>query len=66
MISINNKQYPHTENKNLSDLFASLDIIAEKGVAVAVNEEIVPKSEWNNCIIKKQDKIILIKATQGG
>jgi sulfur carrier protein len=66
MISINNKEYSHPEEKNLSDLFVSLNIKAEKGVAVAVNQKVIPKSEWNNCIIKKQDKIILIKATQGG
>ena len=66
MITINNKQYPYTENKNLSEVFSSLGFTAEKGVAVAVNEQIIPKNEWNSCIIKKQDKIILIKATQGG
>ena len=38
----------------------------QKGIAVAVNHTIVPKEEWNSYPVLPQDKILIIKATQGG
>lgn len=37
-----------------------------KGVAVAINNEVVPKSQWSETPIKENDKVLLITATQGG
>ncbi len=44
------------------------DFIGEKqkGIAVAVNEMIVPKSAWENHILKPHDEVLVVKATQGG
>ncbi len=36
------------------------------GIAVAVNQTIVPKAVWDAHLLHPQDQIILIKATQGG
>jgi sulfur carrier protein len=47
-------------------LLTFLKINIEKGVAIALNNEVVPKSNWNNCTIKNNDKLLLIKAAQGG
>jgi sulfur carrier protein len=38
----------------------------QKGIAVAVNNVIVPKAEWESYPVLSQDKIVIIKATQGG
>ena len=38
----------------------------QKGIAVAVNETIVPKVQWNSYELKHNDKLLVIKATQGG
>lgn len=38
----------------------------QKGIAVAVNNVIVPKGEWESYPVLSQDKIVIIKATQGG
>jgi sulfur carrier protein len=37
-----------------------------KGIAIAVNQQIIPKSQWNTHSIKHGDQLTLIKATQGG
>ena len=37
-----------------------------KGIAVAVNNSVIPKTNWNNFQLKENDKVIIIKATQGG
>ena len=38
----------------------------QKGIAVAVNQTIVPKAQWNSYELQHDDKVLVIKATQGG
>ena len=38
----------------------------QKGIAVAINETIVPKTQWESYILQPDDKVLVIKATQGG
>ena len=47
----------HLTNEGLAD---------QSGIAVAVNETVIPKKDWPNQILQPQDKILVIKATQGG
>ncbi len=37
-----------------------------KGMAVAVNNTVVPKIQWAETLLQENDKVLLIKATQGG
>ncbi|WP_312193351.1 sulfur carrier protein ThiS [Sphingobacterium sp.] len=37
-----------------------------QGVAVAINNKVVPKDDWGLMILKPHDQIILITASQGG
>jgi sulfur carrier protein len=64
-ISLNNLK----RSINSSNLFALLnEVLGEKtkGTAVAVNDTVVPKTEWEKYELKENDKVIIIKATQGG
>ncbi len=38
----------------------------QRGIAVAVNQEIIPKTLWSEKKISKGDSILIIQATQGG
>ncbi|WP_428223977.1 sulfur carrier protein ThiS [Flavobacterium sp.] len=38
----------------------------QKGIAVAIEHEVVPKTLWETTILHPNQKIIIIKATQGG
>ncbi|TDW49628.1 sulfur carrier protein ThiS [Flavobacterium sp. 270] len=38
----------------------------QNGIAVAVNNTIIPKLKWNSHFIQETDEIIIISATQGG
>ena len=43
------------------------ELIADKpGMAIAVNETVIPRKEWPDCMLKSGDSILIIKATQGG
>ncbi|UIR56902.1 sulfur carrier protein ThiS [Sphingobacterium sp. SRCM116780] len=37
-----------------------------KGIAVAVNNQVIPKTAWSNTTLQHQDHILIISATQGG
>ena len=36
------------------------------GVAVAINEQIIPKSEWSSQLLQNNDHLLVIQAVQGG
>ena len=36
------------------------------GTAIAVNNKVVSKNDWQNYLLKENDKIIVIRASQGG
>jgi sulfur carrier protein len=38
----------------------------QNGIAVAINNTVVPKSNWNQQLVKETDEILIISATQGG
>jgi len=38
----------------------------QQGIAVAVNDTIVPRSQWEDRVLQAGDNILVIKATQGG
>ena len=38
----------------------------QSGVAVAINNIVIPKTEWINKAINNNDNLLIIKATQGG
>ena len=48
---------------------ALLDLeIPEKqnGIALAINNTVIPKSDWNSHFLTPTDDILIISATQGG
>jgi sulfur carrier protein len=65
-IRLNNQEIALKENVSLEQLFRQLNIKAATGVAVAVNESIIPKKDWASHSVNENDKILVITATQGG
>lgn len=60
-----NKQLAQTEAHTVAQLAESLSL-PERGVAVAVNNRIVPKTEWASYVLKEDDQVTIIKAAFGG
>ena len=63
-ILINNKQ-TETEAKSLSELAAELNL-PERGVAVAVSNKMVPRTEWESTLLAEDANVVIIKAACGG
>lgn len=40
--------------------------IHQKGIAIAVNQTVIAKSNWATFLLKPTDSILIITATQGG
>ena len=38
----------------------------QNGIALAINNTVIPKSNWNTHYIQEADDILIISATQGG
>lgn len=36
------------------------------GIAIAINDMVVPKSQWSKHAVNDGDKVLIIKASQGG
>ena len=63
-VTINNKE-TETQAKTIRELAQELDLPAT-GVAVAINNEMVPRDEWENTIITEGADIVIVKAFCGG
>ena len=63
-VTVNNKPV-ETGASTLKELALQLEL-PEKGVAVAVSNKMVPRSEWDNFSITEGVSIIVIRASCGG
>ena len=50
----------------LADDLPLLDISRPDGIAIAVNDNVIPKGEWQQYKLQADDKVFVIRATQGG
>lgn len=60
-----NKKATDTAAKTIQELAAELNL-PEKGVAVAVDNTMVPRTEWATTDIKDGADIVIVKAFCGG
>lgn len=64
-VKINNQSVELVEGTTIRTL-AEERRLPEKGVAVAVNNEMVPRDEWDTHVLKDGDDIVILKAFCGG
>jgi len=64
-IKVNNQSKEISENCSISNLLSEL-AQPENGIAVAINQKIITKTDWANKTINNGDDILIIQATQGG
>jgi sulfur carrier protein len=61
---INNSET--AESQTLTQLLDGLALAGQRGLAVAVNDEVVPRAAWPAHKLREQDRVTIIRATQGG
>ena len=65
-IEVNDNEVKASAGLNINQLCDHLSIHQRQGIALAINNEVIPKSNWENHTVKEGDKIIIITASQGG
>jgi sulfur carrier protein len=65
-ITVNQQSYSVSEACTIQQMLDTVLLQPAKGIAVAVNQEIIAKSNWSNHFLESGDNITIIKATQGG
>lgn len=63
---INNEIQEFEEGISLKFVLEQHQLTEKNGIAVAVNEEIIPKNKWEQTTLFDGDKIIVIGAVAGG
>jgi sulfur carrier protein len=65
-IFVNNEIKVLSVPLRLSELLSDINLSSARGIAIAINNEVIPKAIWENHLLKENDKVTIIRATQGG
>ena len=66
LVYINEQERSVNDDCNIAMLLDLIDVKEKKGIAVAINFEVISKDKWNEVYLSENDKIVIIKATKGG
>ena len=66
IVYYNNKPITLNLKNTIKDVLEAGNAESTKGIAIAVNNTVIPKASWESYELKDQDKLTVIKATQGG
>ncbi len=65
-VYVNNEPQEISSGTSLFSILSELNLSEAKGIAVAVNDEIVFRQNWSSHTLQENDKLTVIRATQGG
>lgn len=65
-ITINHQPHPLPAPQPLLALLAELQLAAADGVALAINQQVVPRAYWATTTIHPGDRLLLVGVIAGG
>ncbi len=65
-IKLNNQIKIFPEQSSIQQMLDELMPEKQKGIAIALNNSVIPKTNWHTQFLKQDDEVLIIKATQGG
>lgn len=65
-IKLNNQIKIFQEQCSIQQMLDELMPEKQKGIAIALNNSVIPKANWHAQFLKQNDEVLIIKATQGG
>lgn len=66
IVTINGKEHELDEPASINDVLGILGYESSRGLAVAVDKEVVPKHNWGDLRLSEGMKIEVLRAVQGG
>ena len=64
-ITVNNKQYEKNEGITIAALISELGY-GKNGFAVAINNTIIPRSQWEEYTLSEGASLVIFQAVSGG
>lgn len=64
-IQFNDEVMPCAEGQTVSDLLVQLNQL-KPGTALALNQQILPRDQWQQHIVQEGDQILLFQVIAGG
>lgn len=64
-VKINDTTHEFEERTSILEMLEKL-CIQQQGIALAVNQTIINKHQWDATFLQSNDAVLIIKATQGG
>ena len=65
-IVLNDRPHELAAPATLLAVLGGLGLAGRSGVAAAVNGEVVPRGLWETRALARRDRVVVIRATQGG
>jgi sulfur carrier protein len=65
-VTINQQTCQLSDEGGLAEVLSLLRIEQADGIAIAVNEAVIPRGEWGGFVLRERDRVFVIRATQGG
>jgi len=65
-ITVNDEIREVSEGCDLDEALSHLGFSSTNGCAVALNEEVILKENWDSRKLTNGDRILIVQATQGG
>ncbi len=65
-VTLNENGVEIQNTSSLQSLLEQNDFATQKGIAVALNNKVIPRANWSAQELKENDKILVITATKGG
>ncbi len=65
-ITVNGEEHQLNSTRLLEAVLAEIGVSNLDGVAVAINEQVIPKSAWATTTLHEHDRLLIIRATAGG
>ena len=64
-ILVNNKETELVQGNTIANLASQLGL-PEKGVAIALNNRMIPRAQWAEQTLQTNESLVIIKAACGG
>jgi sulfur carrier protein len=67
-VTVNGEEWTVPDGYPLTDVLRDLEIDPDEtsGVAVAINESVIRRQDWNGVTLSEDDTVEVIQAQQGG
>jgi sulfur carrier protein len=65
-IYVNDEPIEVKPDISINSLLKLMNIESFQGIAIGINDQVIPREEWNLNSLKENDKVLLIRASQGG